>query len=137
MSIANINKEKLCYERSKGCQIFYEKGDRLKPFQGKKFDCIFSNPPYIKEDLDRAMVHSQVIKHEPHEALFLKDDLYDDWFISLFQDVDQMLNENGAFFMEGHECHLNHLKNLAEKKTLRNVELISDLSSRLRVLKMS
>ncbi|MEC9485123.1 MAG: peptide chain release factor N(5)-glutamine methyltransferase [Candidatus Izemoplasma sp.] len=45
---------------------FYE-GDMLKPFEGKTFDILVSNPPYIPKD---EAVDHLVKDNEPHIALF-------------------------------------------------------------------
>lgn len=38
-----------------------------------EFDIIVSNPPYIKQS-ESASMHENVLKHEPHLALFVQDD---------------------------------------------------------------
>ncbi len=36
------------------------------------FDCIVSNPPYIKQS-EKAMMHENVLSYEPHQALFVEE----------------------------------------------------------------
>lgn len=108
--------------------------DRLKNIE-KKFDIIVSNPPYIKKVGDLATVHSQVAKFEPELALFLDDHVYDSWFSEFFSQVDSCLNEQGVFFMEGHEDHLQNLAKILSKFNFTNIEVIRDYTQRDRFLK--
>jgi len=115
-------------------EINFLNTDRLEGIN-KKFDLIITNPPYIKEEGDDKLVHHQVKKYEPKEALFLKDEEYLDWFFKLFKDSLAHLHDNGIFLMEGHENHLDELKDLAEKIGFRNIEILKDLTNRKRYLK--
>lgn len=107
--------------------------DRLNGFL-QKFDCIISNPPYIKLS-DESLVHQQVKEFEPHQALFLPDVDYHEWFDVFFKQVSQALNPQGLFIMEGHENHLNDLRQLLSNKDFTEIEVINDYSNRPRFLK--
>ncbi|PWW31164.1 release factor glutamine methyltransferase [Cytobacillus oceanisediminis] len=56
-------------------EIEFVQGDLLQPLisQGKRFDIILSNPPYIP-DRDVEWMSDIVTKHEPHRALFAGED---------------------------------------------------------------
>lgn len=47
--------------------------DRGELFTGRNFDIILSNPPYIPASEEFRM-HTNVVNHEPHEALFAPDE---------------------------------------------------------------
>ncbi|MDD3477264.1 MAG: peptide chain release factor N(5)-glutamine methyltransferase [Candidatus Izemoplasmatales bacterium] len=47
--------------------VTFTQGDMLQPFEGKKFDILVSNPPYIP---DEEFVEEIIKNHEPHTALF-------------------------------------------------------------------
>ncbi len=110
------------------------KSDRFFHFD-LKANVIISNPPYIKARTDRNSVHPQVLKYEPHKAFFLDDKLYTSWYREFFRRVSVLLVPGGHFFMEGHECHLEHLKAVLEEFSFEQAEITQDLSGRKRFLK--
>lgn len=132
LDVAYINQFRLNSKLLPTHTINLIKNDRLNDVTAK-FDLIVSNPPYIKREHDAKNVHLQTHNFEPHVALYLKDELYNEWFEALFKQCTERLNENGAFFMEGHEDNLNELSKLAEKY-FSKVELKNDYTKRLRFL---
>jgi len=132
LAVAKINDDHLFNKFDKGTTVNFEIRDRLLGIE-EKFDLILSNPPYIKEVIDKEQVHHQADTHEPHMALYLKDDEYDLWFVTLFSQVKECLKEEGFFMMEGHEDHLEHLKELA-LKYFSKAEVKKDYTNRDRFL---
>lgn len=122
------------YSKKHTLQSF--KADRLKGISDK-FDLILSNPPYIMEEKDRALVHQQVLEFEPHLALFLKDDSYFEWFTEFFKMVDGSLNSGGTFLMEGHESHLSDLKDMVDKQGWGHSTVLKDLTGAIRFLEVN
>jgi release factor glutamine methyltransferase len=108
--------------------------DRLKGDFPKQ-NLIVSNPPYIMKNKDQKLVHQQVSNFEPEEALYLEDDNYFMWFEELFVAVKTLLKEEGIFLMEGHESHLQNLKDLANKIELGEVSVLKDLAGKDRFLR--
>jgi len=53
--------------------IDFRLGDLTSPLVGERFDIILSNPPYIAFDEAKEM-SSIVLEHEPHSALFAKEE---------------------------------------------------------------
>lgn len=113
--------------------VAWQLGDRLEGVEAK-FDMILSNPPYIKEKEDLNLVHGQVKSFEPHVALFLADESYDEWFTKFFIQSASLLKEEGLFLMEGHENHLSHLLELAEDIYKKPGEIIKDYNEKDRFL---
>jgi release factor glutamine methyltransferase len=98
------------------------------------FDLIATNPPYIKEELDRSLVHDQVDQFEPHLALYLKAEKYNQWFLNLFRSSYKALKYDGLFLMEGHENHLSDLAPLAKQSGFGHVKILPDLQGSDRFL---
>lgn len=132
LEVAAINQFRLTNKLNPKHNINLIKGDRSFHFT-EKFDFIVSNPPYIRKGKDLKGVHSQTLNYEPHIALFLEDEKFENWFDDLFQDVSSKLYTHGAFYMEGHEDTLKDIKNIA-LKYFSNVEIIKDYTQRDRFL---
>lgn len=97
------------------------------------YEFIVSNPPYIKYKMDKGGVHHQTDSFEPHIALYLKDEEFDEWFNRLFRLTSSYLKPGGAFFMEGHEDSLSDLKKIALNYYER-IDIIKDYTQRDRFL---
>ncbi|MEA9356940.1 HemK/PrmC family methyltransferase [Bacteriovorax sp. PP10] len=111
------------------------KSDRLKDVPGE-FNLILTNPPYIKKSADMAGVHSQVAAFEPHLALFLDDDIYDQWFNEFFTSIHEKLVTGGVSLVESHENHLEAQAEMARKIGFSEVVLVRDYTNRNRFLKL-
>ncbi|MFT6068216.1 MAG: release factor glutamine methyltransferase [Bacteriovoracaceae bacterium] len=109
------------------------KSDRFSNLE-EGYDLIATNPPYIKEKVDRGLVHDQVDLFEPHLALYLKEAEYDKWFKDLFDSSIKALNPDGMLLMEGHENHLSDLAPLAEQSGFNHVKILPDLQGSNRFL---
>ena len=136
LEVARKNLEKLSYCFPEGTKAELLMKDRLEGLKKELFDVIVSNPPYIKKGLDNGLVHHQVREFEPEEALFLDDEIYEDWFIKFFRQVETSLKNGGRFFMEGHENHLGKLKELASDFNFEEIKVTKDLSGRDRFLSL-
>lgn len=135
LTLAKENFFNLRYAISAKHNIKFLKSDRLQEVEGN-FDIILSNPPYIKRLKDEASVHHQVLSYEPAMALFLDDDLYDLWFEDFFRSIFQKLTPDGISLIEGHENHLEGLRETALKLGFAKVEIIKDYTGRNRFLRL-
>lgn len=114
-------------------RVDFKISDRLFNVEGE-FELIVSNPPYIRESSHFELVHQQVKTHEPHLALFLEDDAYDEWFGLFFRQVYDHLKSNGHFVMEGHELEVEKQALMLEKIGFNKVQVEKDLSGSPRFL---
>ncbi len=108
-----------------GCR--FVTSDRLYDIS-ETFDLIVSNPPYIKENLHRGLVHAKVDQFEPYSSLYLKDEDYSFWFEIFFTQVKKQLNPGGLFIMEGHEMELQSQSHQLRSLGFDQVQVIQDLA---------
>jgi release factor glutamine methyltransferase len=135
LNIAKTNYFQMQFLFPTNHKIQFIETDRLNGLSGK-YNIILSNPPYIKKIIDRENVHSQVLKYEPELALFLKDEEYDKWFIKFFSDISEHLELNGVAIVEGHENHLESLKESAIQLGFSSASVITDYNQRNRFLRL-
>lgn len=133
--IAKENYFNMAYSFSSKHKIQFVKGDRLKNID-ETFDLILSNPPYIKKKADQETVHFQVNHFEPQLALYLDDELYEEWFNDFFSSIHEKLSNDGISIIEGHENHLESLGQMAERLAFSKVEIIKDYTGRNRFLRL-
>lgn len=135
LEVFKINHERLKYARSSGHKIQILQNNLLENVS-QSFDLILSNPPYIKTKEDRETVHHQVLKYEPHQALFVEDLEYETFFKTFFSQIEKCLAINGLALIEGHENHLYQLKVWASNFNFSKIEILKDYSQRDRFLKI-
>lgn len=128
LEVAEINRHRLKLQDK--AQLILS--DRLKNVEGT-FDLIVSNPPYIKAQSHRHLVHESVHNYEPREALYLPDDFYVMWFEDFFQEIRSHLK--GTFFMEGHELELDGQAEMLKRLGFQNISVLKDLAGAKRFLR--
>ncbi|MBN2604209.1 MAG: peptide chain release factor N(5)-glutamine methyltransferase [Bacilli bacterium] len=99
--------------------VSFLQGDMLQPLQGKKFDILVSNPPYIP---DHEYVENLVIDNEPSVALFGGEDGLDFYRI-IIRGASQILKDR---YLIAFEHAYNKSKDIKKiiKKHLKDVEII-------------
>ena len=96
--------------RDKGKHIIFEKGSIVEPLIGKyRFDILISNPPYIEKE---ATVDKQVLKYEPHIALFSKPGTY--FYEIILKNINDLMNEKFLIGFEIGEDQVDKLKSLID-----------------------
>lgn len=128
LAVARINTNRLQLEK----QVSLIKSDRLEKVEGT-FDLIVSNPPYIKAQSHKDLVHHQVNTYEPHQALYLPDDFYVFWFEDFFASIRSHLK--GTFWMEGHELELDEQAKMLARLGFKDIQILNDLGGVKRYLK--
>ena len=128
LEVAKINGHRLKLEDKANFIL----SDRLKNVEGT-FDLIVSNPPYIRAQSHRHLVHNSVDTYEPKEALYLPDDFYTFWFEDFFQEIRSHLK--GIFFMEGHELEVDNQAEMLNRLGFQDVRVMLDLAGAKRFLR--
>lgn len=102
LSVARSNANK------NDCLIEFLEGDMLKPLH-KKYDCLISNPPYIRYDEE---IMDIVKNNEPHIALYADNDgLY--YYEEILKNANKYLNNKYLIAFEIGQEQAEEIKKLA------------------------
>lgn len=100
-----------------------------------EMDVIVSNPPYIKSSEKKSMTQ-QVLDHEPHLALFVEDEDAIIFYKRIIDLCKTHLVKSGRLYFELNPLTAESVKEYARNSSLfKNVELIKDMSGKLRFLR--
>lgn len=81
---------------------FFENDILKSPPPHLAFDCIVSNPPYVRE-LEKQQMQKNVLDHEPHQALFVPDHDPLLFYKAIAQKAKTTLVPGGMLFLEINE----------------------------------
>lgn len=115
--------------------IHFIKGDILADINEAlpQFDLIVSNPPYITAE-EKADMHTNVLAHEPHSALFVTNDDPLQFYKTIATFSDKHLAENGHIFLELNKDY-GKATQLHYEALVYQTELKQDMQSNDRMLK--
>lgn len=114
--------EQTCTERSRSSE------------ESQKYDIIVSNPPYVRE-LEKDKMTDNVLKYEPHLALFVKDDDALIFYRKIVALSKSLLNKNGKLYFEINEYLGNDTKVLMELGNFKEIALRQDIFDKDRMIK--
>lgn len=109
-------------------------GDALKPFikHGIKLDVIVSNPPYI---LNKNDVDNSVLTYEPHNALFVDEEL--SIYRSILLDAKEVMNEKLLIVFEiGYDLKDKLIKLLQEINLDCEFTFTKDMNDKYRIFSL-
>ena len=112
--------------------INIEKKDLLKDnFSDYNFDIIVSNPPYVMEK-EKSLMRDNVLKHEPHQALFVKDEDPLIFYQAIEKIAQKNLKPKGKIYME-----INESLSERTKKVFKDYDtkIIKDLFGKYRFIR--
>ena len=121
LTVAKENAQKL------GARVRFHQADMLQPwdFLTQNGDLIVSNPPYIcqreAEDMEQ-----NVLRHEPHTALFVPDDDPLRFYRALAREAMLHLRPGGWLLVEINRAFAQETARLLEEAGLKNVEIRRD-----------
>jgi len=98
------------------------------------FDIIVSNPPYVTES-EKIYMKNNVLKNEPHNALFVFDNNPLIFYKAIADFVLQINKKNTTLFFEINENLAKPLFEMLLKKGFFDIELKKDINGKFRMLK--
>ena len=90
------------------------------------YDIIISNPPYVRE-LEKKELKNNVLKNEPHVALFVENDNPLIFYDKIAELAKNYLNKNGILFFEINQYLATEAIHLVNEKGLKNIQLKKDM----------
>jgi len=100
-----------------------------------KFDCIVSNPPYVRE-CEKKHMAANVLRFEPHSALFVPDDDALKFYAAIADFAISNLADKGKIYLEINENLAYETQHLFKQKGFAFSELRKDLNGKDRMLKV-
>lgn len=100
------------------------------------FDIIISNPPYVRE-LEKVEIKNNVLKNEPHLALFVKDDNPLLFYKKIADLAKSNLTKNGLLFFEINQYLGVETVEMLKNKGFTQIELQKDIFGNDRMIKAS
>ena len=99
----------------------------------QQFDSIVSNPPYVRM-LEKAEINPNVLKYEPHLALFVEDNDALLFYRKIAELAKINLSENGNLYFEINQYLGKETVELLENLGFRNIELHKDIYNNNRMI---
>ena len=119
-----------------GSDVHFRKIDILKAqkldFSG--LDIVVSNPPYVTES-EKPFLHTNVLDHEPHLALFVPDEDPLIFYRKISQLAMDWLRSGGELYLEINEQFGHEVCQLLESKNWQDIILRTDLQGKDRMIK--
>jgi len=127
LAIATLN------AKENNVSVQFIAADVLEYNNDQKFELIVSNPPYIKED-EKAAMHANVMDHEPHQALFVRNDNPLIFYNAIADFAQGNLSENGYLFFEINEYLGQQTVALLSTKGFTDIVLKKDMQGKDRMI---
>ena len=105
-------------------------------FEGKQYDIILSNPPYVM-DKEKALMRSNVLDHEPHLALFVSDSDPLIFYRAVADWAFEVLAPEGFGVVEINEALGEETADVFRSKGFSNAEVVKDLYEKDRFVRFS
>ena len=97
-------------------------------------DIVVSNPPYIPNS-EKTLMADNVLKYEPHMALFVDDDKPLVFYDAICKTAQEKLKSKGWLYFEIHENFADEMSDLLLKFGFVNVELKRDMQGKARMIR--
>ncbi|MCJ7820364.1 MAG: hypothetical protein MUP53_04105, partial [Bacteroidales bacterium] len=95
---------------------------------------IISNPPYVRQS-EKKLMRTNVLDHEPPEALFVNDDDPLIFYRRIASIADSSLSVNGKIYLEINEALGRETAELFEEYGFTDITVTEDINGKNRFLK--
>ncbi len=120
---------------SNNAQIHFIEDDILNPLKSySKFNVIVSNPPYVRH-LEKTEIQANVLKNEPHLALFVEDENPLLFYNAIADFALKHLTNNGLLYFEINQYLGKETLALLKSKGFHKMELKKDIFGNDRMIK--
>ena len=99
----------------------------------RKFDIIVSNPPYVTPK-EKSAIHDNVLKYEPHAALFVPQDNPLLFYERIANTGHSLLNKSGFLYFEINPLYGQEICQMLQTKGYLDVKLHPDISGKDRII---
>lgn len=106
---------------------------KWKQYDWDKYDVVVSNPPYVC-DAEKAQMCDNVLKYEPHTALFVDDQQPLLFYVAIADFAKAHLKPNGKIYFEINENFGQETLQLLKDKGFLSVELLADIHGKDRIV---
>lgn len=106
---------------------------KLGELHGRSFDIIVANPPYIPLS-DRASMHINVCRYEPHEALFVADERPLIFYEAIAGAALRLLERGGSLCFEIYELFAAPVCEMLAQRGFTDIAAIEDINSKPRIV---
>jgi release factor glutamine methyltransferase len=118
-------------------QVFFIQRDILRTTDlGPQFDCIVSNPPYVRH-LEKEEMKKNVLDYEPHLALFVADDDALVFYKKIGELALKSLVQGGKLYFEINQYLGKETVTLLEQMGYKKVQLLKDCYGNDRMIRAS
>ncbi|RLD82088.1 MAG: peptide chain release factor N(5)-glutamine methyltransferase [Bacteroidetes bacterium] len=99
-----------------------------------ELNVIVSNPPYVLE-LEKKLMHKNVLKNEPHLALFVENDNALLFYKAIIKFANNYLKVGGSLYFEINEAFGLEMTALFKENGYQDIELKKDINGKDRMIK--
>lgn len=129
LEVASLN------SKNNSANVLFTQVDILGEYPNQQtFDIIVSNPPYVL-DSEKSEMHTNVLKYEPHTALFVADNNPLLFYNRIADVATQLLTNGGKLYFEINRMKGQETIKMLENKGFSNTQLIKDISGNDRIIK--
>ncbi len=129
----DIASENAFLNQAEACFFHYDLLSSQVPVFIPSLDLIVSNPPYVT-NREKLLMHDNVLKFEPHAALFVPDEDPIRFYKALASLAKERLKTGGKMYVEINEAHGDLCSAFLHNNGFKNIEIKKDINGKDRMI---